>query len=1033
MTPMNRVSRERWGLVPAGIALALRAACGSDGGDPGSTPGPDAGTGMEAAADDAGGDGTTAGPDGGADSGPGVPLPFITELVARNRTSLLDEDGAPSDWIEIFNPNAAPYDLGGHHLTDSKKDPAKWTFPPGTVVAPKGYLVVFASGKNRALAGKPLHASFSLSGGDGCTNRGGYLALTDKGGAPAQPVWDPYPAQLLDVSHGLVAGDPKAARAFFAKPTPGAPNDVASTLADRVVFTPASGTFAAGSSVSVTLKVASPTATIRYTTNRGRPIAVAGTRGTFTADATTDVLTLTGHGLSAGDPVTVSGPAPLVASMTYFVQRLGPDTFKLAMEPNGQPIDLTAGGSFEVRRDAAGATFATSDLLTTSAAHGFTSGDPVQVSTSGTMPGGVLAGTTYYAVVASATTLRLSASPALTPVVDVTSTGSGAHTVLRVPSPVYAGPIQVGVNTRIRARAYEPGHPDGPAVGEVYFALDAAAQAFTSTVPVVISHTWGASMPNNAPVASHVMLFEPKAPDNLTRLTNPPDLVTPGTLERHGSSTANDPKFSMGLEMQDEDGVDRDCSPFGMPLEADWLMHAPYFYDRSMIHNDLMYRLSNDAGRYAPRARLVEHIHNQVTSPDTIEGAITATDYFGVYSFMEKVSRGKDRVDVEKLTPTDNAPPTVQGGYMFKVDRTDPGELGLRPLPGQSFGSFPNSQLAWTYPKEISPDPFKVLSRAQSDYFLNYLGEAHAALFDTNPATGYAKYFDVPSLIDHHLLAIASKNIDALRHSAHWHKPRYGKIHAGPTWDFDRAMGSADGRDIDWGTWMGSGGNPVGGTDFFYFPWYGEMFLDPNFFQAWIDRLHVLRQGVLATATIHARIDELAAILNPKDGPDTPAKRSIARWPAVGTRGAGSNTAITNGLFIGTFPGEIAWLKYYFQKRLDFMDSQLTRPAVPSLPAGKVPAGSKVTFTSPSLAATDVKIYYTTDGTDPRGVQPGPNLSPGALEYTGPIPITGKTNLFVRTFDPATPGIPPGIGSSGVSTVPLGSGWSAPTVLSYSL
>ena len=62
------------------------------------------------------------------------------------------------------------------------------------------------------------------------------------------------------------------------------------------------------------------------------------------------------------------------------------------------------------------------------------------------------------------------------------------------------------------------------------------------------------------------------------------------------------------------------------------------------------------------------------------------TDYFGVYSFMEKISRGQNRVDVENLTLADNAAPAVQGGYMFKVDRLDPGDSGINPLAGQNFG-----------------------------------------------------------------------------------------------------------------------------------------------------------------------------------------------------------------------------------------------------------------------------------------------------------------------------------------------------------
>jgi hypothetical protein len=950
------------------------------------------------------------------------PLPLITEFLARNQAGLTDEDGAASDWIEIHNPDNAPFDLSGYHLTDTRTNRKRWAFPEGTVLPPGGYLVVFASGKDRAVAGKPLHTNFSLASGEraGCARRSGeYLALTDRMGAPLPPEWDPYPAQAVDVSYGLLERTAASSSAFFAAPTPGAPNNAAAALAGPVLIDPPGRTFSAGTTLQVTLSLASPTATIRYTTNRSRPIDVAGMTGTFTADAATDVCKMTAHGLVNGDLVRVSGPRPLDARGNYFALVLDADTFKLAVEPGGPAVDLAVDGSFEVRRDAATGTAATTDLITTTAAHPFFNGDPVQVRAADTLPAGLSAGTTYYVVVNSATTLRLSASPTLTPVVDITSTGKGPLTVFRLPSPVYTGPIPVSVNTRVRARAFEPGRPAGPIASTAYFAIDAAAQAFTSNLPLVVSNTWNTAMGNDVTVDGYLMIFEPKPPDNLARLTNPPDLVSPCTLERRGSSTAGEAKFSMTVELQDEDGIDQSCSPLGMPAHADWVLHAPYRYDRAMIRNDLTYRLSNDAGRYAPRTKLVEHIHNEQSLSDTIEGAVSSMDYFGVYSFMEKISRGAERVDVENLTLADNTLPAIQGGYIFKVDRLDPGDTGIVPLPGQSFGkvSSPTTDvMAWVTPRETSLDPFKRVTAAQSDWFRGYVGEAWAALSGPNfddPVSGYAKYWDVGAAIDHHILNTATRNADAFRLSAYWHKPRLGKLTAGPLWDFDRAQGSTDGRDFHWGIWSSSGG-----TFFFDYPWYREMFNDPNFWQAWIDRLHQLRQGPLATAAVHARIDELVNQINPGDGADTPVKRSIARWPLSAARTSASNTAITNDCFDGQYTGEVAWLKYWWEHRLEFMDSQVTRPPVADLPPGRVPAGSTVTLTSPSLSVPGARIYYTLDGTDPRSRVPGEVYTPGAIEYTEPIAITGPTRLFARAWSPDTPS-------------PIGSGWSAPTVLSY--
>src|SRR5215208_6543739 len=87
--------------------------------------------------------------------------PVINEFMASNGNGILDEDGLKSDWIEIYNPSSAPIDLAGWHLTDDKSLPHAFTFP-STMLNPGGYVLVFASGENRAVSGSELHADFKL-------------------------------------------------------------------------------------------------------------------------------------------------------------------------------------------------------------------------------------------------------------------------------------------------------------------------------------------------------------------------------------------------------------------------------------------------------------------------------------------------------------------------------------------------------------------------------------------------------------------------------------------------------------------------------------------------------------------------------------------------------------------------------------------------------------------------------------------------------------------------------------------------------
>lgn len=121
--------------------------------------------------------------------------PIITEFLAINNSGLKDENGDYSDWIELFNGDSQPVNLQGWFLTDDPGNLPKWAFPARTLL-PGEYLVVFASGKDRAPLTGNLHASFRLSGD------GGYLALVQPDRVTVQYQFDPYPPQHADVSFG---------------------------------------------------------------------------------------------------------------------------------------------------------------------------------------------------------------------------------------------------------------------------------------------------------------------------------------------------------------------------------------------------------------------------------------------------------------------------------------------------------------------------------------------------------------------------------------------------------------------------------------------------------------------------------------------------------------------------------------------------------------------------------------------------------------------------------------------------------------
>ncbi|HEY2951799.1 MAG TPA: lamin tail domain-containing protein, partial [Verrucomicrobiae bacterium] len=121
---------------------------------------------------------------------------IISEFLASNAGGLLDEDGDSSDWIEIYNSGGSAVNLFGWYLTDDNANLNKWTFP-ATNIAPRGFLIVFASGKDRTAPGAPLHTSFGLN------SSGGYLALVHPDGVTIAREYAPYPEQHANYSYGL--------------------------------------------------------------------------------------------------------------------------------------------------------------------------------------------------------------------------------------------------------------------------------------------------------------------------------------------------------------------------------------------------------------------------------------------------------------------------------------------------------------------------------------------------------------------------------------------------------------------------------------------------------------------------------------------------------------------------------------------------------------------------------------------------------------------------------------------------------------
>lgn len=928
--------------------------------------------------------------------------PVISEFMALNRKTLKDQDGDASDWIEIHNPNPTPTNLEGWFLTDLATNKRKWRFPAVTIPA-NGYLIVFASNKNRAVAGQQLHTNFALS------SEGEYLALVHPDGQTVSTEFDPFPAQMEDISYGtaraiatttlLAAGSP--ARAIV--PADGALGTTwrARTFVDTawMAGTLGAGYFTASANPNRSSEIGLP-----LTMQNVNTTAYVRIPFTIPAGGAIESLKLRidyDDGFAAfidGTHVASSANAPAVAALTHTSNASSTRNPGIVEEYDVSQVasSLTA-GTHVLALHGLNVNLGSSDLfllpqlIMEQATAGPTPVGYFATATPGQPNGGidslrlpqVVSFSRPSGPFTTAFSLALSGAVAGQQIrYTISDPSSSQGATLPEPtaaSTLYSGPIALSSSKLIRAAVFDTQTGRKGLTKTAHYALletggTANTSNFTSNLPIVVTDTHGtapADKGSNTYTTSTFHLFEPVG--GVARLNATPNLVSRAGVRVRGSSSSGFPKKSLALEFWDERNADLDQPIPGFASESDWVLNGPWNYDNTFIHNAFIYEVSRRIGRWAPRTRFVEMFTNQNG------GKLDYNDYSGVYVLTEKIKSKSGRLAIKGIKPNDNTGEAVTGGYIFKIDRAD------------------NTEVSWKTTTGVPQDDPLVLvepgskngTQSQVNYIKGYIASFDSTLqserFSGFSTRNYRNYIDVPSWIDHHILNSLAYNVDALRLSAFFHKDRNGKINAGPIWDFDRSLGSDDGRDANPESWSNI-------EYFFTRDWWGRLFQDPEFVQAWVDRWTELRRPgqPLESTSLTLLADQMGAQIGNAAG-----GRDAAKWPANAASG-------------GTYLNEITRMKSWLQRRLTWLDGRM--PARPSatLASGVVAPGSTVTL---SAAGT---MRYTLDGTDPRPLGGGGVTS--ALTYTGPLTINQTTVLTVRRQFGATQVFP---GTASIA-------WSAP-------
>ena len=413
-------------------------------------------------------------------------------------------------------------------------------------------------------------------------------------------------------------------------------------------------------------------------------------------------------------------------------------------------------------------------------------------------------------------------------------------------------------------------------------------EAFTSHLPIVIIDTSGGWIRDEPKIPASMKIIYDESGDRNTLNSQHIDFEGKIGIELRGKMSLGFPKKQYGVEIQDDDGNDKDASLLQLPAESDWVLNGPY-WDKTLMRNYLAYEFSNRIGRYASRTKFVEVFLNE-------RGDATIGDkhYVGVYLLIEKIKRGKDRVDIKSLKPAN-----ITGGYILKIDKPDRYE---------TYFFTRSTRLFYVYPKGYE------MSAAQKAWIQNYMSEFEAALAGKDfkdPERGYAKYIDTDAFIDHFIINELFRNIDGFRNSTYMYKDRDGKLTMGPIWDFNLSMGNAH-FNQGWKTdgWL-IYTNPV--------PfWWDRLLQDKNFTQKLAKRWQALRKDVLATSKLLDAIDQTAKYLSEAQ------QRDYQRWSSHGHNAFGSRLVTNRGR--RAYAQEVQQIKRWLQARLKWMDTHIASP-----------------------------------------------------------------------------------------------------------
>ena len=343
--------------------------------------------------------------------------------------------------------------------------------------------------------------------------------------------------------------------------------------------------------------------------------------------------------------------------------------------------------------------------------------------------------------------------------------------------------------------------------------------------------------------------------------TDEESLELTGRIKGRGNTTWGMPKKPYRIKLDEKAHV------FSRWGNKDWILLANYS-DKTLLRNIMAMEISRICGMsWTPMMLSVEvYVNGQ---------------YQGVYAFSDHKEIAGHRVNIEVATETD-----LEGGYYLELE-----EAMDEPVCFKTVWDTPVMFHEPEYPTE-----------AQQKYVREWFNGFEHALerVQGEHDDAYRSYIDVPSFINYYIIQEITKNPDGnVRKSTYLTKEKGKPLEMYHVWDFDITLGNCDYTDFE---------KPEG-WQMRYVKWYNQLFFDPAFKKAVVDRWNELYPTLLTQ--VPAFLDRQHALMAGAES------RNFDRWQILGVK------VWPNYYYFPTYEQEYAFLKEFYEARLAWLNDRI--------------------------------------------------------------------------------------------------------------